>query len=198
MDDVFLTISKISEGIYKEKGSKFISFAMPVSDVDEIKDILFRMKKDYYDARHICFAYRLGFDKTDFRYNDDGEPSGTAGKPIFGQILSNDLTDILVVVVRYFGGVKLGTGGLIVAYKEAAASAILNNEIITKTVNINLSFSFDYIFLNEVMRVVKERNVTILNQHFDNNCTMSVAVRKSEEEKLLSQLLKIDSFRLNK
>lgn len=198
MDDIFLTISKISEGIYKEKGSKFISFAMPVSDVDEIKDILFRMKKDYYDARHICFAYRLGFDKTDFRYNDDGEPSGTAGKPIFGQILSNDLTDILIVVVRYFGGVKLGTGGLTVAYKEAAASAILNNEIITKTVNINLSFSFDYIFLNEVMRVVKEKNLTILNQHFDNNCTMSVAVRKSEEEKLLSQLLKIDSFRLNK
>lgn len=192
MDDVFRTIKFISEGIYKEKGSKFLSFAIPMQSSDELKDLIAQYKKEYYDARHICYAYRLGAEKTEFRCNDDGEPSGTAGKPILGQILSNDLTDILIVVVRYFGGVKLGTGGLTIAYKDAAADAIVNNQIIEKTVDVYFTIHFQYPFISHVMRVLKEENISILEQSFDNECFINAKVRKSNAEKSIEKLKKIE------
>ncbi len=176
--------------------SKFISFAVPVQHVEEIKDLLAQYKKEYYDARHVCYAYRIGAEKTEFRMNDDGEPSGTAGKPIFGQILSHDLTDILIVVVRYFGGVKLGTSGLITAYKDTAADAIANNVIIEKTVDVTFDLSFQYEHLNAVMRIVKEEDMGILEQIFDNNCLMKLVVRKANAEKCRQKLLKVDSLKI--
>jgi uncharacterized YigZ family protein len=196
MTDTYLTIKNISEGTYKEKGSKFIAFAIPVRNIDEIKDILAQYKKDYYDARHVCFAYRLGAEKLDFRYNDDGEPSGTAGKPIYGQILSNDLTDILIIVVRYFGGVKLGTSGLITAYKDSAANAIANNEIIEKTVDVVFSIEFEYPLLNSVMRIIKDEDILILEQTFDNDCFMKLLTRKANAEKSQNRLSKVDTLKL--
>ena len=152
MDDTYLTISLTSEGIYKEKMSKFLAFAIPVSSVEDVKKQLEKYQKEYYDARHVCWAYMLGPQRTDFRSNDNGEPSGTAGKPILGQINSAGLTDILIVVVRYFGGIKLGTSGLIVAYREAASEAIAANEIIERQVEDEVHFGFEYPLMNEVMR----------------------------------------------
>ena len=143
MDDTYLTISRTSEGIYKEKMSKFLSFAIPVTTVDEVKRELEKYQKEYYDARHVCWAYMLGHERTQFRSNDNGEPSGTAGKPILGQINSANLTDILIVVVRYFGGIKLGTSGLIIAYREAAAEAIAANEIVERLVEDEVQFGFE-------------------------------------------------------
>ncbi len=197
MTDVFRTIKNYSEGIYKEKGSKFLAFAIPVCTVEEIKDLLTKYKKEYYDARHVCYAYRLGADKEEFRYNDDGEPSGTAGKPILGQILSNDLTDILIVVVRYFGGVKLGTSGLITAYKDAAADAITNVKIIEKTVDIVFSVTFQYEHMNAVMRIIKEEEITILEQNFDNECYMKLLIRKANLEKCQNRLGKVETLKMD-
>lgn len=194
MTDTYKTIRNASEGIYKEKGSKFLSFAFPVGNLDDINRIIRDFKKQYYDARHVCFAYMLGEDRQEWRFSDDGEPSGTAGKPVLGQIKSFGLTNVLVIVVRYFGGILLGTGGLITAYREAAASALNNAIIIEKTMNTSVSFQFDYLQLNEVMKVMKEMNPVIIQQKFDNFCLIQLEIRKAEAEKLISKLEKIDGL----
>ena len=195
MDDTYLTISRTSEGIYKEKMSKFLAFAIPVSSVEDVKKQLEKYQKEYYDARHVCWAYMLGPQRTDFRSNDNGEPSGTAGKPILGQINSFGLTNILIVVIRYFGGIKLGTSGLIVAYREAAAEAIRANEIIECLVEDDIRVAFEYPFLNDVMRIVKEDNVTIISQYFNLDCDMTLRVRRSAVDYLRSRLVKVESLR---
>lgn len=195
MQDSFRTISQPSEGIYTEKRSKFLAFAIPVENVEEIKDIVAQYQKKYYDARHVCYAYMLGAERTEFRANDNGEPSGTAGKPILGQINSNELTNILIIVVRYFGGIKLGTSGLIVAYKQAAAEAIAAAEIIEKTVDTDITFMFEYPFMNDVMRIVKEENPQIVNQGYDSDCSMTLRTRKGNMPKLISRLEKVETLR---
>jgi len=197
MKDTFLTISTISEGLYKEKGSKFLAFAIPVSGLEEIKEILAEKKKEFHDARHICFAYILGAGGNDVRANDDGEPSGTAGRPILGILQSNNLTNVLLIVVRYFGGTKLGTSGLINAYKEASADAITNNVIIEKTVDETVTIRFEYPFLNDVMRVVKEESPVILEQHFDTDCFMTLRIRQRDFPILLSRLEKVESISIS-
>ena len=192
MDDTYLTISRTSEGIYKEKMSKFLAFAIPVSSVEDVKKQLEKYQKEYYDARHVCWTYMLGPQRTDFRSNDNGEPSGTAGKPILGQINSAGLTDILIVVVRYFGGIKLGTSGLIVAYREAASEAIAANEIIERQVEDEVHFGFEYPLMNEVMRIVKEEGPTIVSQIFDMDCEMTLRIRRSLMDNLKKRLSKVD------
>ena len=191
MFDTYKTISTPTDGIYKEKGSKFLAFAIPVNTVDEVKEIVKNYRKEYYDARHVCYAYMLGAERKNFRANDDGEPSGTAGKPILGQINSFELTNILVIVVRYFGGILLGTGGLVVAYKEATVDALKKAEIIEKTVDATISINFDYVLMNEVMRVIKDTNVQILSQGYENNCNLKLSVRLKEVELLKSKFEKI-------
>lgn len=191
MSDTYRTISTPTEGIYKEKGSKFLSFAFPVSDVEEVKNIVKDYHKRFFDARHVCYAYMIGAERTEFRTNDDGEPSGTAGRPILGQINSKGLTNILVIVVRYFGGILLGTGGLIVAYREATADALSRAVIIEKTVDKTVSINFDYALLNDVMRVIKETNPQILSQKFDNLCSMQLSIRMQDAELLKKKLVKI-------
>jgi uncharacterized YigZ family protein len=162
-----------------------------VRTVDEVKEQLDIYRKKYYDARHVCWAYMLGSDRKTFRANDDGEPSSTAGKPILGQINSHTLTDVLILVARYFGGIELGTSGLIVAYRSAAASAIANAEIIERTVDEDISIVFEYPRLNSIMRIVKEYNPTIISQQFDMECKMTLRIRKSEAESLKAKLLKV-------
>lgn len=191
MQDEFKTIGKCGEGTYSEKRSKFLAFTHHVETEEEIKQIVAAYRKKYYDARHVCYAYMLGADRTVFRANDDGEPSSTAGKPILGQINSNFLTDILIVVVRYYGGVNLGTGGLIVAYKTAAAEAIAASEIITKQVEEVVTYNFHYVMMNDVMRIIKEMKPKILYQSFDNTCEIKLSIRKSEAEQLRSRLKKL-------
>ena len=191
MSDTYLTIQDKSEGIYTEKRSKFLAFAHPVETIDEIKDLLNDYKKKYYDARHVCYAYMLGPERTDFRANDDGEPSSTAGKPILGQINSRELTNILVVVVRYFGGVKLGTSGLIVAYREAAAEALSAATVIEKTIEETITFTFPYVMMNSVMRVVKELNPRIVEQKYDETCIITLAIKRSMAPMLEERLNKL-------
>ncbi len=191
MTDEYKTISNIGEGYYSEKRSKFLAFSHHVTSVDEITEILDTYRKKYYDARHVCYAYMLGPDRATFRANDDGEPSSTAGKPILGQINSNGLTDILIVVVRYYGGVNLGTAGLIVAYKAAAADAISHSDIITKQVEEEVVYNFPYVMTNDVMRVIKEMSPRIVSQTYDNTCEIRLAIRKSEAERLRERLNKL-------
>ena len=192
MIDEFKTISdNIGEGYYTEKRSKFLAFAHHVSSVGEVKELVAAYRKKYYDARHCCYAYMLGAEREDFRANDDGEPSSTAGKPILGQINKAELTDVLIVVVRYFGGVKLGTSGLLVAYREAAADALAHCEVVTRQVEEVVSFDFTYPMMNDVMRIVKEMNPRIVDQVFDNTCTIKLSVRKSEAETLRNRLGKL-------
>ena len=191
MTDEFKTISNTSEGFYSEKRSKFLAFAHHVESLDEIKNLLADYRKKYYDARHVCYAYMLGADRTDFRANDDGEPSSTAGKPILGQINSNELTDILIVVVRYYGGVNLGTSGLIVAYREAAADALAHADVITKQVEEVVTYDFPYVMMNDVKRIVKEMQPRIIEQTYDNNCQIKLSIRRSEAEQLQSRLNKL-------
>ena len=188
MTDEFKTIVTTSEGYYTEKRSKFLAFAHHVQTVDEVKDIIAQYRKKYYDARHICYAYMLGAERTEFRANDDGEPSSTAGKPILGQINSNELTDILIVVVRYYGGVNLGTSGLIIAYREAAADAINHATIETRQVEEIVKYSFAYPQMNDVMRIVKDMNPRIISQTYDNTCEIVLSIRKSEAEQLRNRL----------
>lgn len=195
MEDVYKTITEISKAIYTEKRSKFIAYAIPVQSVEEAKAELEKLRKEYYDARHVCWAYMLGADRIEFRSNDDGEPSGTAGKPILGQINSNELTDIFVAVVRYFGGIKLGTSGLIVAYREAAAAAISNSIIIEKTVDCQISFGFEYPFMNDVMKIVKDLEPTIIDQSYDLDCLMTLEIRKARFEELKNRLDKVETLR---
>ena len=189
--DEFKTIANTSEGYYTEKRSKFLAFAHHVETVDEIKEILAGYRKKYYDARHVCYAYMLGASREEFRANDDGEPSSTAGKPILGQINSNELTDILIIVVRYYGGVNLGTSGLIVAYREAAADAIAHATIEMRQVEEVVTYSFAYPQMNDVMRIVKEMNPRILSQTFDTTCEIRLSIRQSEAEQLRQRLGKL-------
>ena len=191
MSDTYLTIQDKSEGIYTEKRSKFLAFAHPVETIDEIKDLLTDYKKKYYDARHVCYAYMLGPERADFRANDDGEPSSTAGKPILGQINSRELTNILVVVIRYFGGVKLGTSGLIVAYREAAAEALSAATVIERTIEETVTFTFPYVMMNSVMRVVKELNPRIVEQKYDETCIITLAIKRSMAPILEERLNKL-------
>lgn len=188
--DSYLTISEktTGEGYYTEKRSKFLAFARHVESVEEAMDIVASTRKKYYDARHCCYAYMLGADREEFRANDDGEPSSTAGKPILGQINSNNLTNILICVVRYFGGVKLGTSGLIVAYRTAAADAIAHAEIEERLIEEQITYQFTYPMMNGVMRIVKEMQPRIVDQHFDNDCSITLAIRKSKAEELQSKL----------
>ena len=182
MSDEYKTITTTSEGYYTEKRSKFLAFAHHVETVDEVKQLLADYRKKYYDARHVCYAYRA---------NDDGEPSSTAGKPILGQINSNELTDILIVVVRYYGGVNLGTSGLIVAYREAAADAIAHATVEVRQVEEVITYTFAYPQMNDVMRIVKEMNPRILSQTYDNTCEIRLAIRQSEADQLRNRLSKL-------
>lgn len=189
--DEFKTITRLGEGTYSEKRSKFLAFAHHVDSLDDVKEIIDDYRKRFYDARHVCYAYMLGADRKEFRANDDGEPSSTAGKPILGQINSRELTDVLVVVVRYYGGVNLGTGGLIVAYKTAAAAALDATEIVTRQVETIVTYDFPYVMMNAVMRVVKEMKPRIISQTYDGTCEIKLGIRQSEAEQLQERLKKL-------
>lgn len=192
--DTFKTIDAVSEGLYKEKGSKFISYAHPVHDVEEVKQLLDTYKKTFYDARHVCYAYMIGPEGDVFRANDDGEPSGTAGRPILGQIQSYGLTYVLVVVIRYFGGILLGTGGLVVAYKSAASDALGSAVIIEKTVDVNYSIVFAFRFLNDVMRIIKNLDAQIISQDYKMECQIKLRIRKNNSSRLYNALEKVESL----
>ena len=193
--DEYRTIAAPSEAIYTEKRSKFIAIALPVRTVEEVKMRLEEYQKKYYDARHVCYAYMLGHERKDFRANDNGEPSGTAGKPILGQINSNELTDVLVIVVRYFGGIKLGTSGLIVAYRTAAAEALAAAAFVERTVDDEVEVLFEYPFMNDVMRVVKEEEPTIVSQTYDMDCMMRLRIRRLSMPRLRARLEKVETLR---
>ena len=197
MKDTFKTITETTEGLLTEKKSKFIAYAIPVESIEEIKIEIEKYRKKYYDARHVCWAYMLGAERKDFRANDDGEPSGTAGKPILGQINSNELTNILVIVIRYFGGIKLGTSGLISAYKGAASEAIDNAWIIEKTIDKYVSFKFEYPFLNNVMKIVKDMEPEITHQQFGMDCLMTLRIREVKYQQLTDRLEKVESLYFN-
>ena len=192
MTDQYKTISdKIGEGYYTDKRSKFLAFAHHVTTTDEIKALLAQYRKKYYDARHVCYAYMLGAERSEFRANDDGEPSSTAGNPILGQINSNELSDILIVVVRYYGGVNLGTSGLIVAYREAAADAIAHCEITMQQVEEIVEYDFPYVMMNDVMRIIKEMSPRIVAMNYDNNCSVKLSIRQSEAQQLRDKLAQL-------
>lgn len=188
MTDEYKTIKTEGEGYYTEKRSKFLAFTHHVESVDEVKELVASYRKKYFDARHVCYAYMLGAERNEFRANDDGEPSSTAGKPILGQINSAELTDVLVVVVRYYGGVNLGTGGLIVAYKTAAADAIAHSTTEMRQVEEKIVYDFPYVMMNQVMRVVKEMNPRIVSQTYDNTCQITLAIRRSMAGQLKAKL----------
>jgi uncharacterized YigZ family protein len=190
MIDIYKTIKDKSEGTYTELRSKFLAFAHPVSTVEEAMALVEQYQKKYYDARHVCWAYMIGADRETFRSNDNGEPSGTAGKPILGQINSNELTDIIILVVRDFGGVKLGTSGLIVAYRTAAAEAIAAATIEERQVEATYDFSFEYPLMTSVMKVVRDMNARILEQSYDMDCRMSVSIRKGLLDELKTRIQK--------
>lgn len=184
MNDSFKTIANKSEGYFKDKGSKFFAFAFPIKNEEEIKTILVQLKKEHHSARHHCYAWRLGTEEITFRANDDGEPSFTAGKPILGQLQSFELTNILVVVVRYFGGTLLGTSGLINAYRTATADALRNAEIVTKIIEDQITLKFTYNEMNEVMQIIKQENLNVINTRFELNCELDFSVRRSETSRI--------------
>lgn len=188
ISDCYKSISAQSSGVYKDKGSKFLAFAFPVETEEQIKEHLTSIKSKYFDARHHCYAYRLGLEGKVWRMNDDGEPSSTAGKPILGQILSNELSDILIIVVRYFGGTLLGTSGLIQAYKNASADAISNAEIIEKIATNQFEITFDYLQMNDVMKVLKNYKLTPIKQNFDNICSISLNIRLTDKERFYAAI----------
>lgn len=191
MVDAYKTIQEKSEGTYSELRSKFLAFAHPVTTVEEAMALVEQYQKKFYDARHVCWAYMLGADRETFRSNDNGEPSGTAGKPILGQINSLELTDVIVLVVRYFGGVKLGTSGLIVAYRTAAAEALANAEIVDRTVDVEYTFNFEYPFMNGIMKVVREMEARIVGQSYDMDCSMTVSIRMGKLDELKERIAKV-------
>ncbi len=190
--DTYLTISSVSEALYKDKGSKFYAFAYPVQTLEQIKEILAEKRKEYYDARHVCYAYMLGYERNQFRANDDGEPSGTAGRPILGQINSSNLTDILIIVVRYFGGTLLGTSGLIQAYKTSAAEAIAAATIEERIVEKTFVSKFGYQDLNAVMRIMKDFDLTIVNQIQEMDCTLYFRIRLGDIDRVRDRFDKLD------
>ncbi|MBQ2376001.1 MAG: YigZ family protein [Bacteroidales bacterium] len=196
MAEKYFTIEKSVESIYKEKGSKFLSFLYPVTSVEEVKEYLTQLKKKYYDATHHCYAYIIGYDKETFRMNDDGEPSSTAGKPIYGQLQSNDLTNVLLVVVRYFGGTKLGVSGLIKAYKESSAECIALAEIVEKQVKHKYNIYFAYEDMNVVMNILKQNNAEQKNQIFDLNCQIEVLIDKRNSSKFESSIPPVSTIRI--
>lgn len=196
-EDVYYTIEEPAEGIFRDKGSKFVAYAYPFKDEQKLKDIIAGLKSLHPKARHHCWAYRLSPDRTVFRFNDDGEPSGTAGRPILNVLLSKDVTNVLVVVVRYFGGTLLGVPGLINAYKMATLDAFESASIVEKTVNDIYSIEFDYLQMNAVMRLVKEENLLILNQQFDNNCCMEVEIRKMQVNQVVHKLENLEGIHYN-
>lgn len=185
--DSYLTIEKPAEGIYREKGSRFLAFGFPVEREEEVKEILTGIRKKYHDARHHCYAYRLGSRKDIFRMNDDGEPSGTAGKPIYGQLISHDLTNVLVVVVRYFGGTLLGTGGLIIAYRSATADMLSHAALVTRHVEVKIHISFPYTAMSQVMKILKEALVQA-NADYGSECSMVLKVREGMLNRILDRL----------
>ena len=188
-NDTYKTISSASEEVlYKEKNSKFFGYAFPVSNEEEIKEHLDRLRKEHFSARHWCYAYQIGTEKIQYRANDDGEPNNSAGMPIYGQIQSFEVTNVLVVVVRYFGGVKLGVGGLISAYKTAAQMALENSEIVEQTINKHYTISFDYANMNKVMRIIKEKNLQIVSQKMEMDCEIQISIRKKNVQNLLDTL----------
>ena len=195
-DDTYKTISAPSKGTYKEKGSKFLAFAFPVASEEDVKEQLALLRKEYHDARHHCYSYRLGADKSVYRINDDGEPSGTAGRPIYGQIVSNDLTQILIVVVRYFGGVKLGVPGLINAYKNATKDVLEKAVIVTRMVQEEYVILFDYRVMNNVMKILKEENAVIIQQDSGESCRIVFSIRKNSGSKISARLQKISNVLL--
>jgi uncharacterized YigZ family protein len=195
-EDTYKTIRSVSKGIYREKGSRFLAFAIPVSSQDDIKPILENYRKEYHDARHHCFSYMIGYDKSIWRSNDDGEPSGTAGKPIMGQINSNDLTNLLIIVVRYFGGTLLGVSGLIKAYRNAAAEAIAGAEIIECVVRDYYRLIFPYSSMNDVMKIIKEENLVQSEQKFELDCSIIVGIRLSAKEHTIARFGMIDKLSL--
>jgi len=195
-DDTYKTINKTSEGIFRDKGSKFIGYAYPIKSETEIKEIISKLRAEHAGARHFCWAIRLTPDRNIFKLNDDGEPSGTAGRPILNTLLSADVTNILVVVVRYFGGTLLGVPGLINAYKTATLEVLKENEIITKTVNDTYQINFDYLAMNPVMKVVKDEKLEIIAQEFDTNCTIKFEVRKSNLNTVLGKLEKVEGIEI--
>ena len=191
-DDSFLTVAAAAETASRERSSKFLAYAYPVRDEERIRELLDALRKRYFDATHHCYAWRLGPGGERFRANDDGEPSSTAGKPILGQMLSHDLTDCLIVVVRYFGGTKLGVPGLIAAYKESAAAVIEVAEIVERTVDTVFKVEFPYVAMNEIMRIVKEEQPVVKGQTFDNLCVMTLAVRRGRADAVLGRLDKVE------
>ena len=195
-EDSYLTLAESAEALYKEKGSKFLAYAYPVSSEEQIRECLDALRKRYYDATHHCYAWRLGADGQNYRVNDDGEPSSTAGRPILGQLLSYGVTDVLVVVVRYFGGTKLGVSGLIAAYKESAAAVLSAAQIVERTVDVRFEVEFGYLVMNDVMRVVKEMRPEVLEQRFDNLCTMRLSVRGGRADALRERLQKIEGIQI--
>ena len=195
-DDTYHTIAAPSEGLYKEKGSKFLAFAYPVLTVEEVKKHLDALRKSYFDARHHCYAYILGPTKDAYRVNDDGEPSGTGGRPIYGQLLSADLTNTLIVVVRYFGGILLGASGLANAYKAAARDAIANATIVERTIDIRYRLHFDYPLMNDVMRTLKEHGVQPSRQDFALDCRLDIAVRQSQSVQVYDALARLYGLKI--
>jgi len=195
-NDTYKTLAGLSKGIYKDRGSRFLAFAYPVFSEEEIQPILLTLRKEYHDARHFCYAYRLGAEKEFFRTNDDGEPSSSAGKPILGQIVAYDLTNVLIVVVRYFGGTLLGVGGLINAYRAAAADALANARVLTKTINDIYELEFGYSSMNDVKKVIKEEKLTQVEQKFDSTCSITISVRKSRSKNVVERLGRIDGLRI--
>ena len=196
MTDSFLTISKAEEGLFKEKGSKFIAYAYPVETEEEIKELIQELKKTHHSARHHCYAWRLGANKKRFRANDDGEPSSTAGKPILGQIKRNNLTNVLVVVVRYFGGTLLGVGGLITAYKEASADVLQKATIIEKLIETTFEIEFDYSMMNPVMRIFKEDKLEQKKNQFELRCKITSSIRNSEANRVIEKFKKLEGVEI--
>lgn len=195
-DDSYKTIAAKSEGIFRDKGSKFIAYAFPIKTEDEVKPILTNLRAEHTKARHFCYAYRLTVDRSVFRINDDGEPSGTAGRPILNCLLSEDLTNVLIVVVRYFGGTLLGVPGLINAYKSASIESIKSADVVNKTVNDLYEIYFDYLQMNDVMKLIKEENLSIISQNFDNICIIKFEVRKAQLNQVLSKFDKVENVKL--
>lgn len=192
MSDYFKTLAATSEGIYKEKMSKFISFAIPVNSATEAKEIIKQYQKRFYDARHVCWAYMIGTNRTEFLSSDNGEPSGTAGRPILGQINSFGLTNVLIIVVRYFGGILLGTSGLIIAYREATADAINNATILECHEQGHIIFTFPYLGMNDVMKLIKRENLKVIDQKFDNLCEMTIQANLDDIAALKKKISDLD------
>lgn len=195
-EDTYKTIKALGEGLYKEKGSRFIAYAYPVATTDEIKTLVDAKKKEFHDARHVCYAYRINPSKIEFRGVDDGEPSGTAGRPMLGCLQSQELVNVLLIVVRYFGGIKLGTSGLINAYKLASEDALLHCEVEERTIDAVFNIQFDYLYLNDVMRITKDLKPTVLSQNFDLDCKMSLQIRMQQADILRERLEKVQTLKI--